>query len=47
MERYQVDERQAFGMLRSHARRNGQKLIDVADAVLEGQLLVAAATSRA
>jgi response regulator NasT len=46
MERYQVDERQAFGMLRSHARRNGQKLIDVADAVLEGQLLVAAATSR-
>jgi response regulator NasT len=47
MERYQVDERQAFGMLRSHARRNGQKLIDVADAVLEGQQLVAAATSRA
>lgn len=46
MERYQVDERQAFDMLRTHARRNGQKLIDVAGAVLEGQLLVAVATSR-
>ena len=46
MERYQVDERQAFDMLRTHARRNGQKLIDVAEAVLEGQLLVASTTSR-
>ena len=46
MERYQVDERQAFDMLRSHARRNGQKLIDVAESVLDGQLLVASATSR-
>ena len=46
MERYQVDERQAFDMLRTHARRNGQKLIDVAEAVLDGQLLVASTTSR-
>ena len=46
MERYQVDERQAFEMLRSHARRNGQKLIDVAEAVLDGHLLVATGTTR-
>lgn len=46
MERYQLDERQAFGMLRTHARRNGQKLIDVADAVLDGHLLVATGTTR-
>jgi AmiR/NasT family two-component response regulator len=44
MERYQVDERQAFEMLRDHARHSGQKLVHVAHAVLDGHLLLAAAT---
>jgi response regulator NasT len=42
MERYQVDERQAFAMLRDHARHTGQKLVHVAQAVLDGHLLLAA-----
>jgi AmiR/NasT family two-component response regulator len=42
MERYQVDERQAFEMLRDHARHGGQKLVDVAQAVLDGHLLLPA-----
>ena len=41
MERYQVDERQAFAMLRDHARHSGQKLVHVAQAVLDGHLLLA------
>jgi response regulator NasT len=40
MERYQVDERQAFAMLRDHARHNGQRLVHVAQAVLDGHLLL-------
>ena len=40
MERYQVDERQAFEMLRDHARHGGQKLVHVAQAVLDGHLLL-------
>jgi AmiR/NasT family two-component response regulator len=42
MERYQVDELEAFAMLRDHARHSGQKLIHVAQAVLEGHLLLPA-----
>jgi response regulator NasT len=42
MERYQVDERHAFAMLRDHARHSGQKLVHVAQAVLEGHLLLPA-----
>jgi response regulator NasT len=42
MERYRVDERQAFAMLRDHARHSGQKLVHVAQAVLDGHLLLAA-----
>jgi response regulator NasT len=42
MERYQVDERQAFAMLRDHARHSGQKLVHVALAVLDGHLLLPA-----
>jgi two-component system, response regulator / RNA-binding antiterminator len=42
MERYQVDERQAFAMLRDHARHAGQKLVHVAQAVLDGHLLLPA-----
>ena len=41
MERHQVDEREAFELLRSHARRNGRKLIDVAEAVATSHLLLA------
>jgi response regulator NasT len=41
MERYQVDERQAFTLLRDHARHSGQKLVHVAQAVLDGHLLLA------
>jgi response regulator NasT len=40
MERYQVDELRAFGMLRDHARHGGQKLVHVAQAVLDGHLLL-------
>jgi response regulator NasT len=40
MERYQIDEQQAFEMLRDHARHSGQKLLYVAQAVLDGHLLL-------
>lgn len=42
MERHQVDELQAFAMLRDHARQTGRKLVDVAQAVLDGHLLLPA-----
>jgi response regulator NasT len=42
MERYQIDERHAFAMLRDHARHSGQKLVHVAQAVLDGHLLLPA-----
>jgi response regulator NasT len=44
MERYRIDERQAFEMLRDHARHSGQKLVHVAQAVLDGHLLLASTT---
>jgi AmiR/NasT family two-component response regulator len=40
MERYQIDDREAFRMLRDHARHSGQKLVHVAQAVLDGHLLL-------
>jgi AmiR/NasT family two-component response regulator len=40
MERYQIDDRQAFTMLREHARHSGHKLLHVAQAVLDGHLLL-------
>jgi response regulator NasT len=40
MERFQVDERRAFAMLRDHARHSGQKLVHVAQAILDGHLLL-------
>jgi two-component system, response regulator / RNA-binding antiterminator len=40
MERYKIDERQAFAMLRDHARHSGQTLVHVAQVVLEGHLLL-------
>ena len=40
MERHKIDEREAFELLRSHARRSGQKLVHVAQAVLDGHALL-------
>jgi len=40
MERHGVDEREAFGMLRNHARNRGRKVVDVASAILEGHPLL-------
>ena len=41
MERHKIDERDAFELLRSHSRRTGRKLIDVAEAVSTSHLLLA------
>ena len=41
MERHRIDEREAFELLRSHSRRTGCKLIDVAEAVSTSHLLFA------
>jgi AmiR/NasT family two-component response regulator len=40
MERHHIDERQAFEMLRNQARHSGQKLVHVAQAVLDGHALL-------
>jgi AmiR/NasT family two-component response regulator len=40
MERHAIDDREAFELLRSHARANNRKLVDVAGAVAEGHLLL-------
>ena len=40
MERHGIDELEAFEALRSHARRNNHKIVDVADAVIGGHLLL-------
>ena len=40
MERHGIDDRQAFELLRSHARSNNRKLVDVARAVSDGHLLL-------
>jgi AmiR/NasT family two-component response regulator len=47
MERYQIEEREAFEMLRDHARHGGQKLVHVAQAVLDGHLLLSPAVKPA
>lgn len=44
MERHQIDEQKAFELLRSQARNTGRKLVDVAEAVVEGYLLLPANT---
>ncbi|HET7427384.1 MAG TPA: ANTAR domain-containing protein [Gemmatimonadales bacterium] len=46
MERYAIDEREAFEMLRLHSRRTGRKLIDVAEALTTSHLLLATPPSR-
>ncbi|HST15598.1 MAG TPA: ANTAR domain-containing protein [Gaiellaceae bacterium] len=40
MERHGIDEQAAFEALRSHARRNNLKIVDVGDAVIGGHLLL-------
>jgi response regulator NasT len=40
MERHGLDEEAAFEALRAHARGNNQKIVDVADAVILGRLLL-------
>jgi response regulator NasT len=40
MERHGIDEQEAFEALRRHARRNNHKIVDVADAVIGGHLLL-------
>lgn len=40
MARHAIDQEDAFEMLRSHSQRNGRKLIDVANAVVESHLLL-------
>jgi AmiR/NasT family two-component response regulator len=40
MARHAIDQEKAFAMLRSHSQRNGRKVIDVADAVVESHLLL-------
>jgi response regulator NasT len=40
MERHSIDDREAFELLRSHARANNRKLVDVSAAVAEGHLLL-------
>ena len=40
MERHSVDALGAFELLRDHARKRRQKLVDIADAVVDGHLLL-------
>lgn len=40
MERHGVDEGEGFELLRSHARRTNQKIVDVSAAVIDGHLLL-------
>src|SRR3954449_1344450 len=42
MERHQVGERQAFELLREHARASGRRVVDVAQSVLDGHALLPA-----
>jgi response regulator NasT len=40
MERHQIDEDQAFEMIRAHARRRARRVVEVAEAVVDGHLLL-------
>jgi len=40
MERHGLDDTSAFEMLRAHARSNNRKLVEVAGAVVDGQLML-------
>ena len=45
MERHSVDDRQAFELLREHARSSGRRVVDVAQTVLDGHALLPARPS--
>ena len=40
MERHSVDEQQAFVLLRDQARQSGRKLVDIAQAIVDGHSLL-------
>jgi AmiR/NasT family two-component response regulator len=40
MARHAINEQSAFELLRTHSQRNGRKLVEVADAVVESHLLL-------
>ena len=40
MERHAVDEREAFARLRDHARAGGRRVVEIAQAVLDGHALL-------
>ena len=40
MERHDVDEREAFELLRTHSRSSNRKLTDIANAVIDGRRLL-------
>jgi hypothetical protein len=40
MARHAVDAQQALELLRAHSQRNGRKLVDIAEADVEGHLLL-------
>ena len=40
MERHGIDEHAAFEMLRTHSRRSGRKLVDIAEAIATSHLLL-------
>jgi response regulator NasT len=40
MERHQIDEQHAFALLRDQARHSGRKLVDIAQAVVDGHALL-------
>jgi response regulator NasT len=42
MERHSIDEGGAFELLRDHSRRGQHKLIDIAQAIVNGHLLLPA-----
>ena len=42
MERHRMDEKDAFALLREQARRSGRKLVDIAQAVIDGHRLLPA-----
>lgn len=47
MARHGIDEERAFTMLKSHSQRNGRKVADVAEAVVESHLLLLPQLSQA
>jgi AmiR/NasT family two-component response regulator len=40
MATHAIDEQRAFELLRSHSQRNGRKLVDVAQAVVDSHKLL-------